>query len=271
VNKETIAGLCLYYDAAQGEAAQLIGTACERSAQLLHQHWGLAIPADCRVYVMTDWRRFLFHSAPRPWKVYLALTLPFVARRASQIWPYAGGWALQYGSRRVVGVKPPHLIEASNRSLGEQIFTQDRDLNEIVQSVTCHELAHAFTFHLKLPTWLHEGLATLSMEHYLDRRIVREETLEGLSLLSPVQKRGAPTRLRVDDPQMLIAQYTRGYWLTRYIDETKPELLKELLAERISPEELEEKVASAFGKDRESFWKDIDRELISWGNPKNFE
>jgi hypothetical protein len=230
----------------------------------MRQRWDLAPPADCRVYVMTDWRQFLFHSAPWPWKVYLALTLPLVARRASRIWPYAGGWALQYGSRRVVGVKPPHVIKSSDRSLGEQIFLQDRDLSEIVQTVTCHELVHAFTFHLKLPTWLHEGLATLAMEHYLDRRIVRQETLENLVSLSAGEKEGAAGRLRVDDPQALISQYARGYWLTRYIDETKPELLKELLAERISSKELEEKVASAFGKDRERFWKDIDCKLISW-------
>jgi hypothetical protein len=81
------------------------------------------------------------------------------------------------------------VIEASDRSLGEQIFLQDRDLSEIVQTVTCHELVHAFTFHLKLPTWLHEGLATLAMEHYLDRRIVREETLEDLASLSAGKKR----------------------------------------------------------------------------------
>jgi hypothetical protein len=264
VKKESIAGLCLYYAVEQEEAARLVGVACDRSVQLIHQRWDLDPPVDCRVYVMTDWRRFLFHSASWPWKVYLALTLPFVAQRASRIWPYAGGWALQYGSRRVVGVKPPHMIEMSDRSPGEQIFLQDRDLSEIVQTVTCHELVHAFTFHLKLPTWLHEGLATLAMEHYLGRRIVREETLEGLARLSPALKGDRTGKLRVDDPQILIAQYARGYWLTRYMDETRSELLKELLSERISPKQLEEKVASAFGEDRESLWENIDRELISW-------
>lgn len=264
MNKETIAGLCLYYDAAQGEAAQLIGTACERSAQLLHQHWGLATPADCRVYVMTSWRRFLFHSAPWSWKVYLALTLPFVARRARQIWPYVGGWALQYGARRVVGVKPPELIETSDRGLGEKIFIQNRDRDEIVQTVTCHELVHAFTFHLKLPNWLHEGLATLAMEYFLERRIVRGETLQIPGLI-PAAQIGKPAgRLRVDDPQALIAQYALGYWVTRYIDETQPELLKGVLRTRLEHTTLEERVASAYGKDLDSFWKDINCELISW-------
>lgn len=263
MNDETVAGLRLFYDAEQHEAARIVRMACERSVGLLHQRWGLAALEDCRVYVMTSWLSFLFHSAPWPWKVYLALTLPLVARRASRIWPYAGGWSLQFGRRRVVGVKPLRLIQTANRGLGEQIFTQDRDLSEKVQTITCHELVHAFTFHLKLPTWLQEGLATLAMEHYLDRRIVRQETLDNLLRPSPPYNGRATEKLRVDDPQALISHYVRGYWLTRYIEETRPQLLKDLLSKRHRREELEEKVASAFGKDRKDFWKNIDEELRS--------
>jgi DNA-binding phage protein len=263
MKNETVAGLRLFYDVKQQEAAQIIGMACERSVELLHQQWGLATPEDCRVYVMTSWLRFLFHSAPWPWKAYLALTLPLVARRASRIWPYAGGWSLQFGRRRVVGVKPLRLIQIANRRLGEQIFTQDRDLSETVQTVTCHELVHAFTFHLKLPTWLSEGLATLAMEHYLDRRIVRKDTLEKLSSPSPADNGGRTKKLRVGDPQALISQYVRGYWLTRYIEETRPELLRDLLSKPHRQKDLAEKVASTIGIDREDFWKSIDEKLQS--------
>jgi hypothetical protein len=263
VNDETVAGLRLFYDAEQQEAARMVRMACEGSVRLFHQRWELAAPEDCRVYVMTSWLSFLFHSAPWHWKVYLALTLPLVARRASRIWPYAGGWSLQFGRRRVVGVKPPHLIQSANRKLGEQIFTQDRDLSEKVQTITCHELVHAFTFHLKLPTWLQEGLATLAMEYYLDRHIVRRETLESLLHPSPPHTVSATEKLRVEDPQALIAQYVRGYWLTRYIEETRPQMLKDLLSKRHKREEIEEKVASAFGKDRGDFWKNVDEELRS--------
>jgi len=263
MKNETVAGLHLYYDAGEHEAARLIGGACERSVHLLQQRWALAAPEDCRVYVMTSWLQFLFHSAPWPWKVYLGLILPLAAWRARSIWPYAGGWALHYGRRRAVGVKPPRLIQMGNRSPGEKFFVRERDLSEKVQTVTCHELVHAFTSHLKLPTWLHEGLATLAMEHYLDRRIVREETLENLTSFSWAQTGTGTEKLRVDKPQALISQYARGYWLTRYIEEARPELLKALLSERIGREELEEKIASAFQKDQESFWRDIQGELIS--------
>lgn len=135
MKNETVADLRLFYDAEQQEATLIIGMACERSVELLHQRWGLATPEDCRVYVMTS--------------------------------------------------------------------------------------------------WLHEGLATLAMEHYLDRRIVRVETLENLLRLSPTHNGGGMEKLRVDDPQALISQYVRGYWLTRYIEETRPELLPEF---RLAPE-----------------------------------
>lgn len=263
MKKESIAGFRLIYDPQEQEAVRVIGMACVKSVQLIHQRWALAMPEDCRVYVMTSWPRFFFHSAPWPWKGYLLLTFPLVAWRARATWPYAGGWALQYGRRRVVGVKPPRLIQMANRSLGEQIFIQERGLSEKVQTVTCHKLLHAFTFHLKLPTWLHEGLATLAMEHYLDRRIVREETLENLPNLSLSHIGRGTVKLRVGRQDALISQYVRGYWLTRYIEDTRPALLKDLLSERHGQQELEEKVASAFGKDQESFWKDIDGELRS--------
>jgi hypothetical protein len=264
MKSETFAGLRLFYDPQEVEAARLIGKACEKSAQLLQRRWGLDPPGDCRVYVMTSWSHFLFHSAPWHWKIYLALTFPLVARRAAAIWPYAGGWALQYGKRRVVGVKPPRSVQMADRSLGEQIFKGGRDLGETVQTVTCHELVHAFTSHLRLPTWLHEGLATLAMELYLERRIIREDTLENLASQSPpLASRRGREKLRVEDTQRLVSQYARGYWLARYIDETRPVLLKDLLSERRSQSELEEKLASAYGKDRESFWQGIDRELRS--------
>ena len=96
MQRESIAGLCLYYAPEEQEAARIIGSACERTVALLQQRWGLSPPADCRVYVMTSWSSFLFSSATCPWKAYLALTFPLVAHRAKGIWPYAGGWSLQF-------------------------------------------------------------------------------------------------------------------------------------------------------------------------------
>jgi len=260
---EIIAGMDLFFASEENEAARIIAAACKRSVPFIRQHWGLKTPKDCRVYVMTSWKQFLFDSAPWLWKAYMTLTFPLVAKKASSIWSYTGGWSLAYGRRKVVGIKPPRLIQKGDRSLGEHIFLPDRDLQEIVQTITCHELVHGFTSHLKLPTWLHEGLATLAMEHYLNRRIVRDDSLERLVGRGFHDHRKETNPQRVDRQQALIAQYAWGYWLTRYLDETQPQLLRDLLARRMRHKNLEAEIASALGKEPESFWQEIDGDLYA--------
>jgi hypothetical protein len=264
MNCESVAGLRLCYAPEELEAARIIGKACERSVELLRQRWRLAAPDNCQVYVMTSWRSFLFHSAPWPWKAYLALTFPLVAVRAKAIWPYAGGWSVQYGRRGVAGVKPPRLLVTADRTLGERFFAQGRTLDEIAETVTCHELTHVFTYHLRLPNWLREGVATLAMEHYLGRRIVRTDTLDQLAVAAQ-----AEGRQQADQRQALILLYARGYWLTRLIDETKPDLLLELLAVRMPGKALDDKVAAAFGGTEPArFWQEVDAILQSQHAPE---
>jgi hypothetical protein len=255
---EPIAGLRLCYAPEEEEAAQIIGSACERTVQLLNERWRLRTPDDCRVYVMTSWSSFLFQSAPWPWNAYLALTFPLVAYRAKGIWPYAGGWSLQYGRRGVAGVKPPRLLQTADRTLGEGFFLPGRTLNEIAETVTCHELTHVFTAHLRLPTWLREGVATLAMEHYLERRIVRADTLDQLG----AAPRADGSR-RSLNRQTLIAEYTRGYWLTRLIEDDRPDLLSELLGRPMPARVLDTSIAAAYGSEPDRFWRELDAMLKS--------
>lgn len=262
MKEQAIAGLRLFYAPEEQAAAVIIAEACERSVALIRGRWGLPVPKDCRVFVMTSWFDFLMQSSPWYWKPLLIQTMPWTARRARAIWPYSGGWTVSFGKRRAVGIKPPRLIQSGNRSIGDSVFTRDRDLTEIVQTITCHELVHAFTGHLRLPAWLHEGLATLAMEDYLGRRIVRNDTLASLT--------GAPytgrpnDRMAAGQPQQLVVQFARGYWLTRYIDETRPDLLRTLLAERCRRDDLDEMLAAAYGKNRQAFWQQIDGEVIAY-------
>ncbi len=247
---ETTAGMRLVYAQEEREAARVIGAAMEKSAGLLAERWDLYPPADCRVYVMTAWLPFLFHAAPWLWKAYLALVLPMITWRASEVWAFSGGWSLSFGNRRVVGIKPERLIRAGDASLGEQIYAPGLSAGEKVQAITCHELTHAFTAHLRLPFWLNEGLAMLAMEYYLEQRIVREDTRERLTR-PPAHK---PMR---EKRQALVDLYARGYWLARYLDENHPDLLHSLLAERMGHKALKAKVAAAFGVKNEHFWDEI--------------
>jgi hypothetical protein len=259
----SINGLTLYFGAEEDDVVELIREACEKSVRLIREHWGLDTPRDCRVYIMTSWLGFVFRSAPWPWKVLLALSMPLWAFRAKRIWPLAGGWEQTYGLRRTVGVKPPRLVQLADRSVGDRVFVEEEGVREKVQSVTCHELTHAFTSHLQLPTWLKEGLAMVTVDRFFEKPTVRRETLEVLERSSGKQRPGGRQKLPVGDPDALVYLYARGYWLTRYVEETRPGLLRDLLSRRRRPDELEDKLAAAYGRRCEEFWDEIDGVLVS--------
>jgi len=259
----TLDDLTLFFDPQEREAAHLIGQACEKSAQLIHECWGLTAPQDLRVYVMTSWLRPTFHAAPWHWRILLGATLPLWGWRARRLWQVAGGWAQQYGRRRMVGVKPPRLIQLSDRSIGERIFVKTDDEAKI-QQIACHELVHAFTAHLRLPVWLHEGLAMVTVDRFLGRPTVKEATIEALARSPGVASPGRYPRFTTQDPHAIVFLYVRGYWLTRYVEETRPGLLKSLLTQRYRHDELESQIASAFGMGRAEFWRKIDGIAQAW-------
>jgi hypothetical protein len=265
----SIDNLTLFFGTEEEETVELIRQACAKSVCLLKEHWGLDTPEDCRVTIMTSWFGFMFHSAPWPWKVLLAVTLPLWAFRASRIWPIAGGWERRFGRRRAVGVKPPRLLQRADRRIGDRFFVERERFDERVQSITCHELTHAFTSHLDLPTWLQEGLAMVTVDGFFEEPTVRYETLEMLERSPDRHKRGGRQRLRVGDEDALVELYARGYWLTRYIEETEPGLLKEVLSGGYRHKELERRIAAAYGKTLVRFWDEIDELLVSHFSEKD--
>ncbi|MGD9144758.1 MAG: hypothetical protein PVI80_04285 [Anaerolineae bacterium] len=258
-----VQGLTLFYDAEEGEAAELIGEACAQTVQLLKEYWGLEIPEDLRVYVMTSWFHFLFHSPPWPWRILVALALPFLYLRIRRMWPYVGGWEQRFGRRRAVGVKPPWLLAEADRSIGARIFVPEENIEEKVALTTCHELSHAFVAHLQLPNWLKEGQAMVTVDQFAGKLTVRAETLEALERYSARARAASDRRISVQDPDAAVYLYTRGYWITRFLDEAQPELLRDLLEQRMPHQVLENRIADTLGMSREEFWKSIDQTLVA--------
>jgi len=256
-------GLTLFYDAQERQAAELIRQACQRSVALIRESWGLDTPRECRVYVMTSWLRFVFHSAPWKKRVSLALFAPLWVSQARKLWRYAGGWVRNYGERVAVGIKPPRLVQPGESSIGQRIFLPAHDVHEKVQQNTCHELVHAFSDHLRSPVWLHEGLAMLTVDRFCARPTVRVETLETLERWSQRNQAGERERLNLADPESVVYLYARGYWLTRYLEETQPGVLKDLLSRRRDHTDLEREIAAAYGQERETFWREIDGALVA--------
>lgn len=262
MEKGSILGVELYFDAEEREAAELVGSACEQSVALIREQWGLELQGECRVYVMTSWFHFFLHSAPWHWRI-LLMAVPLWTFQAWRTWPFASGWTQVYGQRRVVGVKPARLLPEPGQGAGARIFVREEDPNEYVRRTTCHELVHAFTAHLRLPNWLHEGLATVASDKIAGKPTVLESTLESLSRpsreITPRKKRQVSAR----DPETLIYHAIRGYWVTRYLEETNPGLLRDLLARRYSHSELEGKLATDIGIKPEEFWRNIDGLVVS--------
>jgi hypothetical protein len=229
---------------------------------LIHELWALDTPADCRVYVMTSWPRFLFQSAPWPWRILLGATLPLWYWQVSKKWQYAGGWAQQFGKRRTVGIKPPRLLQQADWSIGDRVFIRGQDIEQKVQHVTCHELTHAFAAHLRLPMWLNEGLAMVTVDRYAGQPTVRPDTLETLHRAAP-QGPGRYRKVQADDSDALVYHCVHGYWLTRYMQDTRPELIPGVLSRRCRQRVLEDTVAAAYGLGYDEFWRSIDALLVA--------
>ena len=213
---------------------------------------------------MTSWLHFMLHSAPWPWRVLIGASLPLWVFRVRGLWRYAGGWTQRYGKRHAVGIKPPRLLQRSDRSIGASIFIQEDDLDQKVQFVTCHELTHAFTSRLKLPSWLNEGLAMVTVDRFFETPTVRQETIETLERSSPTEGPREQRKLDLNDKDAIVYLYVRGYWITRYFEETQPGLLNSLLRQRLGHAALETKVAATMGMTREEFWSSIDRAVASF-------
>ena len=262
--KTSINGITLFFDAEEQNSAKLIRQACERSVKLIQKNWGLDIPKDCRIYVMTSWLGFVFQSAPWLWRVLLAITLPLWAMRAQRIWTLAGGWEQRYGQRRAVGIKPVRLLQLADKSLGDRIFVKETNIDEKIQNITCHELTHAFTSHLRLPPWLKEGLAMVMVDMLSEKPTVQYETLSALENSSDQHSLDGDQKLLLDNELAVVYLYARSYWLTRYIEETRPGLLLDLLSQGCPHDELENRIATAYEKRHEEFWKEINRAMVSY-------
>jgi hypothetical protein len=252
------------FDPDEQDTADLIAGVCERAIQLAQEKWGLKPPEDCRIYVMTSWWGFVSQSAPWPWRVLLALTVPLWSFRARRTWPYSAAWTQRYGRRVAIGVKPPRLLEQSERGIGVRMFVEEKDMKVNVQNVTCHELVHACSADLRLPMWLNEGIATVAVDRFVGRPTIRRETLE---LVRGFRPKGAPPTYRELSRmggEAIAYHGVRGYWLVRYLEETHPGFLRRMLAIRRDPKAIEREMAVELGMEPENLWSEIDDLIVDW-------
>jgi hypothetical protein len=170
---------------------------------------------------------------------------------------------MRHGERKAVGVKPPRLIRQGSSEIGERIFLPEADEMEKLQRIVCHELTHASTADLSLPVWLYEGLAMVATDAYFGRPTVRPETVNEIAgTLAVMQQMGAQV-LNLDDPEATARLYLRAYWITRYLDEAHPQVLRKLLSQRLPTYGYEDQLASSLGVEREQLWPSLSAQLTA--------
>lgn len=260
-----IDGLTLCFTTEERSAAELVRQACARSSAIIHDSWGLETPEGVRVYVLaSEWLRAMFHVAPRRWWPSMIVSLPIWYPRGRRLWQIAGGWQQQFGSRRAVCVKPPRLLTQATNSPGDRLFIREDDPEAKVQQITVHELTHAFMAHLKLPSWLNEGLAMVTTERFAAKPMVRQDSLALLEQHGEMEGSLSEQAARPGGMDAVVALYARGYWRTRYLEETQPGLLKSLLAVPRAPRSWDSDIAAACNACRKPCWPVEDATLVTY-------
>ena len=241
------AGFPVFFPDNHRRSAEDISAAVEATSRFLRDQWSLQPPANCEVHVLTDVFSFIAETVPRHLKLLVALTKPLWRARAERAFEIAGGWMLPWPGRMAVGVKPPGLLASAQTQLGERLFVPVLDLTEKVRHITCHELTHAWTAHLRFPPWINEGLAMRAVDHVVGYPTVRRETYAeaswDLSALDPKAYR----RVNSTDHEALLKLYATGYWLTRRLEDRAPNTLRDLLNHRRSSGEINRLVSDAIG------------------------
>jgi hypothetical protein len=238
--------------------ADLIGEACSEALALIQERWGLSAPSNCRIVVMTSWLKFIFTAAPWSWRIWLAATLPVWSIRARRTWPISAAWTLRYGKRVAIGVKPPRLLEQVDRRFGARMFVEEKDMPTNLRRVVCHELTHACSAHLRLPAWLNEGIAAVTVDRFAARRTILIETLD---LIRDHWPKTPPPSYRVlsrINGEDFVYHAVRGYWIVAFIEDKCPGFLKRKFSQDSQAGSIEQEIAIELGMKPESFWREID-------------
>lgn len=255
----------IYTAPGEDEISGIISATCQGAFNVARELWGLAAPRDCRIYVTGSWWRLFYDATPWLLKPFLITSMPFWAPAARRIWPRAGAMTLKmrYGRRVTIGVKPPALLKASDSSVGELLYVHEPDMQIKLRHLVCHELTHACSAFLKLPMWLNEGIAMLSVEHYLGKRVISRNTL---AMLREHPPRCVPPTYRAMsrmDARGMALHTARGYWLVELLERTQPGFLKGIFSEKQKLHFLEKQMAGLLGLPPQQFWQRVDERVLA--------
>lgn len=258
MQKLRIKGQLVFAHPDDHESAILAGHIAIAATKMLKKHWSLSSPGAVRVYLITDLVKFRLHSAPWPQKIIRTISLPLWRNIARDFWFQAKGVAEPYYSRPAIGIKPPRLLDTTMKTPYGAVMVDEPGLVSTLRNVICHEMTHVYTASRKLPRWLNEGLAVLASELFVGMPLVKPESL---ALLKPRGEGRPPESLHwinIRNDTALIYEYVRGYWITRYLEETYPRLLRKIIIRMRSHVRIHKTIADQLSIPYAIFWADID-------------
>ncbi len=266
MQSRTFSGVTVVFDSSDQETAALICEAIEKTLGLIQEGWGLRRPEDCRIYVMTSWWKFFFQSATWPWRILLAVTLPLWGFRARRTWPYSAAWTQRFGKRVAIGIKPAWLLDLSDKSIGIQMFVEEKDPKLKIRHLACHELTHACSANLLLPAWLNEGLAAVTVDRYLGKQTIRTDTLELIQNFTPKTRPATYRELSHLSSEAIAYHAVRGYWIVRLLEENRPGFLKRIFSSSQATPAVENDMAVELGIEPDILWGKIDNMIVAHFN-----
>jgi len=142
------------------------------------------------------------------------------------------------------------------------MFVEEKDMKVNVQHVTCHELVHACSAHLRLPMWLNEGIATVTVDRFLERPTIRQETLVFMRGFLP--KAAPPTYRELSrmGGEAIAYHGMRGYWLVQYLEEKHLGFLRRMFSLRRDAKAIEQEMIVELGMEPGRFWSEIDDVVV---------
>ena len=237
------------------DGSDVVRRAMEDSIPVIEEMWPFRKPGGARVIVWTDWMEGYLEGLPWYQRWLLPLFRKRIAALGERMWPLVGGITLRAAPPAVL-VKPPRLLEESDVRLGQQLFVLLGETELRVRSITCHEIVHAYSNSRGLPPWLNEGIAMVTVDRFFGYPTVKPQTLEMLGTVD------APLRSYLWLPKLtdseLVKLYARGYWITRYLMEEHPVVLRKLVRRRVGIRIPERLIAQAIGVPRKRLWQEID-------------
>jgi len=116
---------------------------------------------------------------------------------------------------------------------------------------------------LKLPAWLNEGLATVTVDRYLEKQTIRTDTLELVKSFTPKARPPTYRELARQSGKAFAYHAVRGYWLVQYLEEKRPGFLRRTFSSSRVAWTIEEEIAMELGIEPGGLWSKIDDMIVA--------